>query len=132
MTQGAPIIRLIQQFDASLWEKMRCDLWPGADADHASEIAAFFAGAAVEPQAVLVVQQGPGLVGFGELSIREDIVGLRGKRVGYVEGLYVAAPSRSLGVARKLLQAARSWARENSCEAFASDRDGRVIVDPRF
>jgi aminoglycoside 6'-N-acetyltransferase I len=132
VTQSAPIIRSIQQSDASLWEKMRCDLWPGADADHASEIAAFFAGTAVEPQAVFVARQGPGLAGFLELSIREDVVGLRGKRVGYVEGLYVAVPSRGLGVARKLLQAARSWARDNGCEAFASDRAERVIVDPRF
>lgn len=111
---------------------MRRDLWPEGAEDHGHEIAAFFAGALDEPQAVLVVQDGSSLIAFAELSTRDDIKELAGKKVGYVEGLYVVPSFRHRGVARKLLSAARLWARQNRCEALASDRAERIIVDPHF
>lgn len=83
------VIRSIVPSDAALWLAMRRDLWPGSDDDHAAETAAFFAGTLAEPQAVLVAYRGLNMIGFAELSIREDVAGLVGKRVGYVEGLYV-------------------------------------------
>jgi len=118
--------------DTRRWEQLRCELWPGSDGDHAAETAAFFAGTRAEPQAVLVANRGLHMVGFAELSIREDIAGLVGKGVGYVEGLYVEPSSRAQGVARKLLQAAKSWAKTNHCQGFASDRAGRIVIDRGF
>jgi len=100
--------------------------------EHAAEIASFFEGRLLEPQAVLVADCESHLVGFAELSIRHDIVGLNGKRVAYVEGLFVAPAARDRGIARRFLHAARDWARANHCEAFASDRSDRVIVYRRF
>jgi len=126
------IVRHIQPSDAPAWEKLRRDLWPEDPESHALEIASFFAGTLTEPQAVLVALEGSTLVAFAELSIRDDIPGLTGKRVGYAEGLYVMPTFRTRGIARTLLVAAKSWARENNCEAFASDRAERIIVDPRF
>jgi len=126
------IIRNIAPSDASDWELMRRDLWPEVESTHATEIASYFAGTLAEPQAVLVAQEGSMLAGFVELSIRDDIPVLRGKRVGYVEGLYVSPGFRARGVARHLLAAARLWARKNGCDAFASDRAGRLIIDGRF
>jgi aminoglycoside 6'-N-acetyltransferase I len=111
---------------------MRRDLWPETPEDHAGEIAAFFAGTLSEPQAVFVVQEGPALVAFAELSIRTDIEELPGRRVGYVEGLYIEPAFRHSGLARRLLSVARLWARQHNCEACASDRAERIIVDPRF
>lgn len=125
-------IRPIEPSDAATWERLRRDLWPEDPESHAVEIASFFADSLAEPQAVLVAQEGPNLIAFAELSIREDFPGLAGKRVGYVEGLYVAPAFRGRGIARTLLSASRSWARENHCDAFASDRAERIIVDPRF
>lgn len=111
---------------------MRRDLWPEAAEDHGQEIRAFFAGRLDEPEAVFVVQEGSWLIAFAELSTREDIKNLAGKKVGYIEGLYVVPYFRHRGVARKLLSAARRWARENRCQALASDRAERIIVDPHF
>lgn len=125
-------IRPIEPSDAATWERLRRDLWPEDPESHAVEIASFFAGSLAEPQAVLVAQEGPNLVAFAELSIREEFPGLAGKRVGYVEGLYVTPAFRGRGIARTLLSASKSWARENHCDAFASDRAERIIVDPRF
>jgi aminoglycoside 6'-N-acetyltransferase I len=112
---------------------MRQELWPDGAADHAPEIASFFAGTLREPIAVMVAENAEGvLVGFVELSIRMDVPGLLRRRAGYVEGLYVSPEVRHRGIARTLLQASRTWARQQKCDAFASDRAGRIIVDRSF
>ena len=119
--------------DAPIWEKLRCELWPDGVADHGPEIASFFAGTLLELAAILMAECSPNrIVGFAELSIRSDLPGLEGKRVGYVEGLYVLPAFRGSSVARKLLQASRRWAQEQRCDAFASDRADRVIIGKSF
>jgi aminoglycoside 6'-N-acetyltransferase I len=125
-------IRNIEPADAAVWARLRQELWPEADNTHADEIAAFFAGTLDEPQAVLVVEEPAGLVGFAELSIRYDIAELRGQPVGYVEGLYLNVDHRGAGITRKLLRASQNWAREQGCDGFASDRSERIIIDRRF
>jgi aminoglycoside 6'-N-acetyltransferase I len=119
--------------DASVWEKLRCALWPDGVSDHGPEIASFFAGTLDDVAAVLIAEDESGaMVGFAELSIRTDLAGLEGKRVGYVEGLYVLPEVRRRGLVRKLLQASRNWAYRQDCEAFASDRAERIIIDRSF
>ena len=126
-------IRQIVREDASAWQMMRQELWPDGAADHAAEIASFFAGTLREPIAVIVAENAEGvLVGFVELSIRIDVPGLLRRRAGYVEGLYVSPEVRHRGIARTLLQASRTWARQQKCDAFVSDRAGRIIVDRSF
>jgi aminoglycoside 6'-N-acetyltransferase I len=134
MHRDMPVrVRHIVGEDALVWEMMRRELWPDGAADHAPEIASFFAGTVREPAAVMVAENADGLlVGFVELSIRTDVPGLLGRRAGYVEGLYVSPEFRHCGVVRKLLQASRAWARQQECEAFASDRAGRIIIDRSF
>lgn len=125
------VIRPILDTDAADWLRLRNQLWEGDD--HETEIARFFRGEAEEPVAVLLAVDAQGaVVGHVELSIREDIPSLQGVRTGYIEGLYVDAPHRGAGVTLQLLRAAQQWAREQGCEAFASDRDDRVIVDARY
>ena len=125
-------IRPIRPSDAASWESMRRDLWPDGAHEHAAEISAFFAGAIDEPSGVFVAEESGLLVGVAGLSVRDDIAGLPGKRTGYVEGLYVIPEGRGRGIARQLLRAAKLWARSNQCDAFASDRGDRIIVDRRF
>ena len=129
----AVTIRPVSLADAKAWERLRCDLWPDGREDHAPEIASFFAGMLDEPSAALVAENSNGeIIAIAELSIRTDIPTLAGSPVGYVEGLYVMPDARRRGVARSLLRASRDWAREQRCAGFASDRAGRVILDPRF
>jgi aminoglycoside 6'-N-acetyltransferase I len=128
------VIRDGKTTDAAAWESLRRKLWPDGASDHGPEIAAFFDGKHFKDlTAVLIAEDGTGgIVGFAELSIRDDVPTLRGVRTGYVEGLYVVPRARFLGVARKLLQASRTWARKQRCAAFASDRADRVVVDRTF
>lgn len=127
------VVRNVTRNDAPVWEAMRRDLWPGDDAGHTAEIASFFAGTLEEPAAVMLAENAAGLVvGLLELSIRFDVAGLQGKQAGYIEGLYVSPEARGHGVARRLIQAARRWARQQGCTAFASDRAERVVIDRGF
>lgn len=126
-------IRHVTTADAEAWVRMREALWPGDP--HSADVAAFFAGALPEPEAVLVAEHGPGvLVAVVELSIRRGLPGTGGSDAltGYVEGLYVEPPHRAAGVARRMLRAARRWARERGCAFFASDRDDRPIFDRTY
>ena len=125
-------IRAAEPEDWLVWERMRYALWPGDEDAHGEEISRFFAGESVDPEHVLLLEETGEVIGFAELSIRTDLPGIEGKRVGYVEGLYVAEHARFRGMARALLSASRKWAHQNACEAFASDREGRVIVDQSF
>lgn len=126
------LIRAAQPDDWLDWERMRFALWPGEDEEHGEQISRFFAGEKADPEHVLLAECNGQTVAFAELSVRTDLPGLEGMRVGYVEGLFVAEPFRHMGVARALLTAARCWARESACVAFASDRADRVIVDRAF
>ena len=126
-------IRQARPEDAAAWERMRCDLWPDGCEDHAPEIAAFFAGTLLEPEAVLVVEDAVGrLLAVAELSIRTDLLSYLGRRMGYVEGLYIIPEFRGHGIARSLLLASRKWARQQGCTGFASDRADRIIIDRSY
>ena len=60
--------------------------------------------------------------GFAQCQLRRDYVeGTETSPVGYLEGIFVAAPFRNRGIAASLLAACEDWARETGCTEFASD-----------
>ena len=124
-------IRPITPADSGTWEQLRDLLWPDP-AGHAAEIAAFFAGTLNEPQTVFFAENESSVVAFAELSIRTDVPGLEGKTTCYVEGLYVLPEVRHQGIARQFLLFSREWARQQGCEAFASDRAERIVIDHAY
>jgi len=124
-------ISSITKKEAGDWLRLRNLLWEGDD--HISEIEKYFSGLAEEPNEVLIAKENSGkVVGHVELSIREDIDGLLGKRTGYIEGLYIEEDHRFGRLSRVLLRAAESWARSQGCVAFATDREDRVIIHVKY
>ena len=60
--------------------------------------------------------------GFAQCQLRHDYVeGTDSSPVGYLEGIYVVPTCRHQGIARALVRACESWAKEMGCREFASD-----------
>ena len=124
-------ISSITKKEAGDWLRLRNLLWEGDD--HISEIEKYFSGILEEPNEVLIAKDNLGnVVGHVELSIREDIDGLVGKKTGYIEGLYIEEDHRFCSLSRVLLRASENWARSRGCVAFASDREDRVIIHVKY
>lgn len=123
-------IRPAEPADAERWCALRHDLWPdGSPAEHAGEIAAFFAGTVAEPKQVLVAEDEAGrLVGFVELSLRAYAEGCATSPVAYLEGWHVVAERRRTGVGRALIAAAAGWGRAQGCRELASDAEADNVV----
>jgi aminoglycoside 6'-N-acetyltransferase I len=119
------IVRHAAPGDAAAWLRMRRRFWPdGTEQRHAAEIAAFFAGTAPEPLAVLLAEGADGIpLGFAELSVRPCAEGCLTTRVAYLEGWYVVPHARRMGIGRAFIVAAEGWAREAGCTEFASDTE---------
>ena len=61
-------------------------------------------------------------VGFAQCQLRHDYVeGTQTSPVGYLEGIFVRPEFRHRGLAKQLLGACESWAKEKGCMEFASD-----------
>jgi len=127
-----PDIRPIRPGDADAWLRLRTAMWPDGVSDHPHEIAAFFAHTIAEPMAVFVAETSGQCVAILELAIRTDLPELPNQEVGYIEGLYIIPEFRGQHLAKLLLRTAQSWARQQHCTAFASDRAGRIILDPHY
>ena len=94
-------------------------LWNAEDSTALAEelLAGISAGGAL-----FSVRSGKTVVGFAQCSLRRDYVeGTQSSPVGYLEGIFVSEVFRRRGAARMLLDACRSWAREQGCAEFASD-----------
>ena len=107
--------------DAADWARMRRALWPGSLADHEADIAAALTGAGGGLN--LMARSADGRpVGFAEASLRHDYVnGTVTSPVAFLEGIYVEPDHRGTGVARRLVAAIETWARQSGCSELASD-----------
>ena len=114
------MIRKAESKDLLILTELACQLWPDHTVDEMrlefAEIitkndAAFFLAYAEETA-----------IGFAQCQLRHDYVeGTDSSPVGYLEGIYVAEGYRKQGIARELLFACESWAKEKGCTEFASD-----------
>lgn len=106
------------------WTALRRELWPETSvADHALE-----AREALEDpgQAVaFLAQDASGApAGFAEAALRHDYVnGCATSPVAFLEGIYVRPAFRKQGVARLLIEAVETWARDLGCAELASDAE---------
>lgn len=119
-------VRAATTADADPWLELRRALWPDSSLiEHREEIGRFFDGALPsESWEVLLAEDDDGrVVGFAELSIRSYAEGCRTQRVAYLEGWFVRADVRGLGVGGALVAASEDWGRTQGCEEFASDSE---------
>ncbi|HTE85366.1 MAG TPA: aminoglycoside 6'-N-acetyltransferase [Dehalococcoidia bacterium] len=117
-------IRAAERSDAANWERMRQELWPSPQGEHAGEIRRFFDGRNNHLAEVLIaVEQHGRPVGFAELSIRSHADSCESSGVGYLEGWFVESSYRRRGAGAALVRAAEQWAREQGCTEFASDTE---------
>jgi len=100
-----------------IWATMCCELFPEDDYDewitdwqNGERPHGFVYEESGQPAAIIC------------LSLRKDYVeGTGSSPVGYLEAIYVKPGYRKLGIARKLVDFAKNWAREQGCTEFASD-----------
>ena len=72
-------------------------------------------------------------LGFAQCQLRHDYVeGTETSPVGYLEGIYVKAPCRRMGVAGQLLHACEEWSMAMGCTEFASDCELDNLDSLRF
>jgi len=76
-----------------------------------------------DPTCAIIVAARPdeGLGGFLEVGMRKYAEGCQSSPVGYIEGWYVDADLRELGLGKQLVQSAETWARQNGLSEMASD-----------
>lgn len=88
-------------------------------AAHTREIAALLAD---ERQAAFGAKfTGNDWIGFIEVGQRDLAEGCATSPVGYIEAMWVAEPARRHGVARRLVEAAKRWARDRGFSELCSD-----------
>ncbi len=104
------------------WLALRLALWPDSSAEeHLAEMAALLA----EPQRFaqfIAYNETSKPVGLAEAALRSDYVnGTSSSPVAFLEGIFVPPEERRRGVARALVRAVETWARDRGCTEFASD-----------
>ncbi len=114
------MIRKAEKADLAALAELVCRLWPEHTVD---EMLPELDEAMEKPDTVFfLAYAGENPVGFAQCQLRHDYVeGTDSSPVGYLEGIYVADAYRKKGVARELLSACESWAKDKGCAEFASD-----------
>lgn len=113
-------VRAAAPADCAPWARLRAQLWPDQRlADLAAELGDWFE----DPRlAAFVAEDGEGVCGFAEASLRSDYVnGTQTSPVAFLEGWYVAPSRRGHGIGRALVAAVEAWGRERGCRELASD-----------
>ena len=116
-------VRQLEEKDVSGWFRLRKILWDQSTEDeHRAEMSDIYEH--TETQLVLVAENSEGkLVAFLEASIRPFVEDCETDHVGYLEGWFVEAEYRQMGIGRKLVAAAENWAISRGCTEMASDSE---------
>ena len=114
------MIRKAETKDLPILAELACQLWPHHTVE---EMCSECAEIVAKPDATFFLAYAEeNAIGFAQCQLRYDYVeGTDFSPVGYLEGIYVAEGYRKRGVAKALLSACESWAKEKGCSEFASD-----------
>lgn len=129
-------IRKAVQQDFDSWFEMRMFLWPDCpEQEHRDEMKAIIErkpiGEELETEILIYKLENGRLIGFIELSLREELDGFSTSPIGYVEGWYVSKDYRLKGIGRELIKGAEYWATEKGCKEMASDaeKDNSISIE---
>ena len=125
------MIRKAEIKDLPILAELACQLWP----EHtAGDIQAEFAQIIAKTDAAFFLAYAEETaIGFAQCQLRYDYVeGTDSSPVGYLEGIYVADGYRNHGIARELLSACESWAKEKGCTEFVSDCELSNVQSLKF
>jgi aminoglycoside 6'-N-acetyltransferase I len=119
VNRAAITLRRLTAADAEGWAAMRQAMFPEEPPQElADEIPGMLAD---EKQAAFVATSGGRFVGFIEAGERSVAEGAATRPVAYVEALWVEEASRRQGVARRLVDTVKDWARGRGYRELASD-----------
>lgn len=114
------MIQRATEQDAAVLAGLALMLWDGHDAAELRE--EFTELLRSEEAACFLAYEAGAPVGFAQCQLRHDYVeGTKTSPVGYLEGIFVQPEFRHRGLAKQLLGACESWAKEKGCTEFASD-----------
>ena len=120
LTREQIMVRKAEIKELPILAELACRLWPDHTVMEMQEEMAVISAQA--DAAFFLAYDGEKAIGFAQCQLRHDYVeGTDSSPVGYLEGIYVVAGYRKLGVARELLTACESWAKSKGCTDFASD-----------
>lgn len=124
-------IRLLQPTDHDEWLRLRIALWPHISIlGQAEEMAVIQADFDQQPVFVVERASGVGLCGLMEVTIHAEAPGCETNRIGYLEAWYIDPDCRQLGLGRRLVEAAETWARAHGCTEMASDTCPDYPISP--
>ena len=114
------MIRMAGIKDVPILAALACRLWPD---NMVAEMCLEMEELIAKPDAAFfLAYEKDSVAGFAQCQLRYDYVeGTDSSPVGYLEGIYVTDEYRKHGIARELLSACESWAKEKGCTEFASD-----------
>jgi aminoglycoside 6'-N-acetyltransferase I len=115
-----PTIRPAVPSDRAEWLRIKALLLP-SEATHEAEVDRYFAEAAPDTVALVLVRPRGGLGGFVEVGPRSYAEDCVSSPVAYVEAWYVDADLRRSGLGRALMEAAAAWARMAGYTEMGSD-----------
>jgi aminoglycoside 6'-N-acetyltransferase I len=119
---GTVIIESLNSNTLSVLAGMMHLLWPDC-----SEEEALREGESIlisDHQQAFLAKEGNQYTGFVQVSLRNEFVeGATGSPVAYIEGIFVHAAYRMLGIGKELTGKAEEWAVEQGCAEIASDAE---------
>ncbi|NHB95316.1 aminoglycoside 6'-N-acetyltransferase [Photorhabdus stackebrandtii] len=105
------------------WLYLRNTLWPATSEEkHRDEMNSILDS---DSKAAFLIQSDTNdFYGFAEASLRLEYVnGCSSSPVAYLEGIYIAPELRRKGLATRLVNQIKSWAKDHGCTEMASDTD---------
>lgn len=124
-------IQPVQPEHHAEWLRLRQAIYTSVDQEfHRQEMQLFFDDATKE--CFLALVQPSKACAMLEVSLRNTVDGCLTSPVGYIEGIYVEPDHRGAGLARRLIQLAEAWFRQQGCREMATDSELEDTAAQRF